>query len=158
MGIGRVKEGGTHIRPAVCIGWHPWEPSSVAGEQDCESDWIRVSCSFLSHPGARPLRSEMECPEERRQTMMQCHIIRTIRLAHCKRGPEVCEQCRAMDVERYCLLDICPPNPGMEQRRVIQVTVDGETEWCEFDVVKVFQDAEEAAAYAAEHGIEDTDL
>lgn len=89
---------------------------------------------------------------------MRDRIIRKIRLAHCKRGPEVCEQCRAMDVERYCLLDICPPNPGMEQRRVIEVTVDGETTWREFDVVKVFPNPQEAAAYAAEHGIEDTDL
>jgi hypothetical protein len=86
------------------------------------------------------------------------HIIRNIRLAHCKRGPEVCDKCRAMDVERYCLLDISPPNAGMEQRRAIQVTVDGEPAWREFDVVKVFQDAQEASAYAAQNGIEDTDL
>ena len=89
---------------------------------------------------------------------MPNHIIRRIRLAHCKRGPEVCEKCRAMDVGRYCLLDISPPNAGMEQRRVIEVTVDGETTWHEFDVVKVFQDAQEAETYAAANGIEDTDL
>jgi hypothetical protein len=63
-----------------------------------------------------------------------------------------------MDAERYCLLDICPPNAGMEQRRVIEVTLDGETTWREFDVVRVFEDAREAEAYAAENGITDTDL
>ena len=89
---------------------------------------------------------------------MPNHIIRRIRLAHCKRGPEVCDKCREMDVERICLLDICPPNPGLEQRRVIEVTIDGETTWREFDVVKVFRDAQEAAAYAAENGILDAEL
>jgi hypothetical protein len=86
---------------------------------------------------------------------MSGHIIRKIRLAHCKRGPEVCEKCREMDVERICLLDICPPDAELVQRRVIEVTVDGETEWREFDVVRVFADEQEAAAYAAQNGIED---
>jgi hypothetical protein len=86
---------------------------------------------------------------------MTCHIIRKIRLAHCKRGPAVCEKCRQMDVERICLLDICPPDAGQMQRRVIEVLVDGKTEWHEFDVVRMFADEQEAKAYAAQNGIED---
>jgi hypothetical protein len=62
-----------------------------------------------------------------------------------------------MDVDRICLLDICPPDAGLVQRRVIEVTIDGETEWREFDVVRVFADEQEAAAYAAQNGIEDID-
>jgi hypothetical protein len=89
---------------------------------------------------------------------MPRHIIRRVKLAHCKRGPEVCEECREMDFERICLLDICPPNAGLEQRRVIEVTIDGETTWREFDVVRVFGNVQEAAAYAAENGIQDADL
>jgi hypothetical protein len=84
---------------------------------------------------------------------MPCHIIRRIRIAHCKRGPEVCEKCREMDAERICLLDVCPPDPGQVQRRVIEVTVNGQTEWREFDVLRVFADKQEAAAYAAQNGI-----
>ncbi|MBN1977922.1 MAG: hypothetical protein JW918_11010 [Anaerolineae bacterium] len=87
--------------------------------------------------------------------MSSCHIIRKIRLAHCKRGPEVCEKCREMDVERICLLDISPPDAGLVQRRVIEVTIEGEKAWREFDVVRAFADEEEAAAYAAQNGIED---
>jgi hypothetical protein len=60
-----------------------------------------------------------------------------------------------MDVERICLLDICPPDAGLVQRRVIEVTIDGQTEWREFDVVRAFADEGEAAAYAAQNGIED---
>lgn len=86
---------------------------------------------------------------------MSSHIIRRIRTAHCKRGPSVCEKCREMDVERICLLDICPPDAGQMQRRVIEVTVGSETEWREFDVVRAFADEEEAVAYAAQNGIED---
>lgn len=81
------------------------------------------------------------------------YIIRRIRLAHCKRGPELCALCRAMDVETYCLLDIDPPRPGMVQRRVIQVVVDGEPVWREFDVVRAFDSRDEAAAYAATAGL-----
>ncbi len=88
----------------------------------------------------------------------QRYIIRRIRLAHCKRGPEVCEQCREMDVERICLLDINPPHPGEVQRRVIQVAVGGEEVWREFDVVMAFECEEDARVYAAEHGVEDVEM
>lgn len=82
------------------------------------------------------------------------YIIRKLRLAHCKRGPERCEKCREMDAERLCLLDICPPDVGMLQRRVIQVG----DEWREFDVVKVFESVDEAQGYAAAHQITDIQL
>ena len=85
---------------------------------------------------------------------MPHHIIRKIRLAHCKRGPSICEKCREMDVEKICLLDISPPGVGELQRRVIQVNVDGEEVWREFDVVRTFESEEEARAYADENGIE----
>ena len=89
---------------------------------------------------------------------MACHIIRRIRLAHCKRGPATCEKCREMDAEPICLLDICPPDPGLMQRRVIEVEGDGEVTWREFDVVLVFDSEEEARAYAAMEGIEDVEI
>ena len=88
---------------------------------------------------------------------MPHHIIRRIRTAHCKRGPELCAKCREMDRARICLLDICPPDQGLLQRRVIEVNVDGERAWREFDVVRVFEDEKEAAAYAAQHGITDVE-
>jgi hypothetical protein len=87
---------------------------------------------------------------------MSCHIIRTIRLAHCKRGPDRCEHCHQMDAGVPCLLDICPPDPGMVQRRVIEVAQpDGSSAWCEYDVMMVFESADAARAYAEQHGIED---
>jgi hypothetical protein len=63
-----------------------------------------------------------------------------------------------MDTERICLLDICPPNPGQVQRRVIEVNVDGEIAWREFEVVRVFEDEREAMAFAVREGIADIDL
>ncbi len=89
---------------------------------------------------------------------MDRHIIRKIRLAHCKRGPERCEKCRAMDAERICLLDVCLPDAGMMQRRVIQLTIDGEEVWREFDVVKVFENEQEASDYARENDIQDAEF
>ncbi len=82
------------------------------------------------------------------------YIIRKIRLAHCKRGPERCAKCREMDEERICLLDVCPPDYGLLQRPVIQV---GDT-WREYDVVRSFENAGEARDYAAEHHISDVEL
>jgi hypothetical protein len=89
---------------------------------------------------------------------MPHHIIKKIRLAHCKRGPRVCAKCREMDVEKICLLDVCPPGAGEMQRRVIQVNVGGEAVWREFDVVRAFESEAEARAYANENGIEDAEF
>ena len=86
---------------------------------------------------------------------MSPYIIRRIRLAHCKRGPAVCEECREMDEEKICLLDICPPDQGMVQRRVIELTRDGESVWHEFDIVRAFESKEEAREYAEQNGIDD---
>jgi hypothetical protein len=85
-------------------------------------------------------------------------VIRSIRLAHCKRGPERCAQCREMDSERICLLDVDPADRGLVQRRVLELEVDGRREWREFDVLRVFADAAEARAFAAAEGIEDVRL
>ena len=82
------------------------------------------------------------------------YIIRRIRLAHCSRGPERCEQCRRMDVEKVALLDIEPPHPGEMARRVIEVELGGEKVWREFDVVRAFDTEAEALQYAAAHGLE----
>ena len=86
------------------------------------------------------------------------YLIRRIRMAHCARGPELCEQCRALDREAPALLDIDPPNPGMVARRVIEVQVDGQSAWREYDVVQTFESEDEAWAYAAAHGVGDIEL
>lgn len=89
---------------------------------------------------------------------MPRYIIRTIRQAHCARGPELCAKCREMDVPKICLLDIDPPNQGREARRTIEVDIGGRKEWREFDVVRTFDSEAEARRYAAENGIVDIDL
>ena len=89
---------------------------------------------------------------------MSHHIIRTIRTTHCKRGPQRCAICRQMNAARICLLDIDPPQPGMMQRRTIEVEIDGKRVWREFDVVRAFASEEQALAYAATHHIQDIAL
>jgi hypothetical protein len=86
------------------------------------------------------------------------YIIRSTRLAHCKRGPLVCEKCKEMDVARICLLDIDPPDLGMVQRRVIEVELGEERAWREFDIVRVFGSEQEAQEYASAHNIADVEL
>jgi hypothetical protein len=63
-----------------------------------------------------------------------------------------------MDQEQPCLLDVCPPDAGMMQRRIIQVVKEGEETWCEFDVVRAFADEQEALEYARANGVEDVQL
>jgi len=89
---------------------------------------------------------------------MSRYIIRRMRLAHCKRGPVVCEECRQMDEEKMCLLDICPPDEGMGQRRVIEIHRGGESVWREFDIARAFESKEEAREYADQNGIEDVEF
>lgn len=88
---------------------------------------------------------------------MSSYVIRKIRMAHCKRGPDRCEACRSLVAEKVCLLDVCPPQ-GELQRRVIKLLRDGEENWYEFDIVKVFENQDDARHFAAEHDIEDIEL
>jgi hypothetical protein len=106
------------------------------------------------------VRNRQKCPTtvSGTEAAVSRYIIRRIRLAHCKRGPAVCVQCREMDQARICLLDISPPHPGEVQRRVIQVSLGGELAWREYDVVRAFETREEALAYAEEHTISDVEL
>ena len=80
-------------------------------------------------------------------------IIAKIRIAHCKRGPAVCELCREYDEGRHCLLDIDPEDRGLMQRRAIEVTRGPSSGWHEFDIVKVFVDEDEATRYAESEAI-----
>ena len=89
---------------------------------------------------------------------MADHIIRRIRLAHCKRGPDRCAKCREMDQEKICLLQLFSPGTSLAQRRTIQVQDNGEPIWREFEVVKAFDTEAEAREYAVEHGLEDIQL
>ncbi len=81
-------------------------------------------------------------------------IITKIRLAHCKRGPSICELCREFDEGRFCLLDVDPEDRGLMQRRAIEVKRGPTSEWREFDVVKIFDDQEQAERYAEAESID----
>ena len=68
---------------------------------------------------------------------MKKAIIQKITLGHCARGIQTCPKCREFYTRKYCLLDICPD--GNAARRVIEVEIDGEKVWREFDIIKVFK-------------------
>lgn len=89
------------------------------------------------------------------RTVASRYAIRRLRTVHCKRGPATCAICREMNREAICLLDIDVPHPGEMQRRVLQVLVEGEPVWREYDVVREFENEQQARAYATENGIVD---
>jgi hypothetical protein len=99
-------------------------------------------------------RSARDAPEGENPVTKR-YIIRAIKLAHCKRGPQRCEKCREMDVEKICLLDIAPDDYGLLQRRMIEVEWEGERTLREFDIVKTFESEDEAREYARENHIAD---
>ncbi len=92
------------------------------------------------------------------EATMDRYVIRVVRTAHCKRGPDRCEECRRLDRAAICLLDLAPPDAGLVQRRVMPVEIGGETVWREYDVVRAFSDEAEARDYARAHGIADVVL
>ena len=85
-------------------------------------------------------------------------IIRKIRLAHCKKGPDRCEQCREMKEEKICLLKLFSPDSDRIQRRMIEIHRDGEKVWYAFDIIRMFEKRAEAESYAAENGIQDVEF
>ncbi|HNV69471.1 MAG TPA: hypothetical protein PKO06_07240 [Candidatus Ozemobacteraceae bacterium] len=84
------------------------------------------------------------------------HLIRRMSLPHCKRGPMRCAKCKAGEGQIvFSLIDVFPPNRGMVQRPVTEVTIDGTKQYLEYDVVKVFATEAEARAFAAQHQLTD---
>ena len=117
-----------------------------------------------AHPGtadesAKPSGEDRQIPFDlaapRESLPVPRYVIRTIRFAHCKRGPDVCPECRELDAETICLLDLCPPRQGEVQRRMVELDREGEPVWREFDISRSFDTKVEALAYAEVHGIED---
>jgi hypothetical protein len=82
---------------------------------------------------------------------MRCAIIQKIALAHCARGIRTCPKCREVYTRKYCLLDICVE--GNAARPVIEVEINGEKVWREFDIIKIFETCDEAIAYAEVHRV-----
>lgn len=79
----------------------------------------------------------------------ECQIIRRVMYPISKR-PTMNQE------SRVALVNICPENRGMVARPTTTIIVDGEPVMFEYDVVKVFDTVASARAYAAEHGIKDS--
>lgn len=78
-------------------------------------------------------------------------IIRKTTMLHCKRGISDCEKCQNIYSQKYCLLDIEPK--GDYQRPVIEVLINDKKMWVEYDVIKIFNNLNEAQKYAKENNI-----
>ncbi|MEM3563600.1 MAG: hypothetical protein QXS27_04995 [Candidatus Jordarchaeaceae archaeon] len=76
------------------------------------------------------------------------YLIRKMSVPHCARGHLRCEKCRIMEKEKkICLLKVYF-EPGEIARPVIDIYVDGEKKFCEYDLIKTFENEEEAKRYA----------
>jgi hypothetical protein len=85
-------------------------------------------------------------------------IIRRISPPHCARGPSRCEKCKeAAQTKMLCLLRVYLA-PSQIARPVIYLKKDGMDSYFAFDVMKRFEDENQAIEYAKQHGIVDVDL
>ena len=73
---------------------------------------------------------------------------------HCQRGSRGCEKCRklAEEGEKYCLIELFGRG-GMIARPMIEVEINGDKTFSEFDLLMVFENHREATNYALKNGI-----
>lgn len=88
----------------------------------------------------------------------QCLAIRKQRPIHCARGPLRCDKCRAAAAQPAVarLLDVCPT--GDYARPTVTVVRDGKSVTRVYDVLQSFATDDEAARFAAAHGLTDVVL
>lgn len=89
----------------------------------------------------------------------ECLAIHVMKKGHCARGPASCEKCKTAAAEpaRPKLLDLCPW-PADAARPVVELVRGGEKTYRVYEVLKSFDTAEEARAFAAQYGLEDVKL
>ncbi|MHA1961278.1 MAG: hypothetical protein ACW99U_13730 [Candidatus Thorarchaeota archaeon] len=83
-------------------------------------------------------------------------IIRRMTVPHCARGPSRCEKCKeAAQIERICLVRVFFDHGGIA-RPMMEIEREGAKLLLEFDVVRVFEDENEARDYATTNNISDS--
>lgn len=87
-----------------------------------------------------------------------CLAIRLLKPMHCARGPSRCEKCKAAGEKPAApkLLDVCPY--GDAARPTVEVERAGKKTFRAYDVIKSFNDIDEARAFATKHGLTDVAL
>jgi len=80
-----------------------------------------------------------------------CHIIRVITIPLTKKPASITKHVIA-------LLDTCISKEIVQQRPVIEVIRNGQKEFREYEVIRIFKDELEARHYARLHGLTDIAL
>ena len=85
-------------------------------------------------------------------------IIRVMSTPHCARGPKGCEGCReAAKIKKICLLRVFFDH-GYMARPMIELERDGERSLLEYDVLRIFENKDEALKYARKNNLTDVIL
>ena len=75
------------------------------------------------------------------------YVMKKLAVPHCKRGPDRCEACRDHNAERWCLLDVDPPDQDLIQRPVLEFSWHGERQIRVYDVIRSFAGEDEAQTF-----------
>ncbi|MEM2145061.1 MAG: hypothetical protein QW279_06855 [Candidatus Jordarchaeaceae archaeon] len=81
------------------------------------------------------------------------YVIRKMSIPHCARGPLRCEKCKEMEKEKkICLLKV-NFEAGEVTRPIIEINKNGKKCLCEYDIVKTFENENEAKEYAKRNSL-----
>ena len=81
------------------------------------------------------------------------YVIREMKMMHCAKGPERCEKCRDMAKNSNFSLIKLLPGHSMVARPVLEVEINGEKQYFEYDIVQIFDNKGAAEEYSKEHHI-----
>lgn len=85
---------------------------------------------------------------------MTHHVLKKMARIHCARGPKRCKICKEYaEDKRWALLIVNPDENPMATRPMIELEVDGEMVFQQFDVLAYYDDIKEALNYVEEKGI-----
>lgn len=93
---------------------------------------------FLAVETTGSKTTELATPMMEQDGPVVKYLMKRMRVPHCKRGPQRCEICRTQNVEKWCLLDVDPPDQDKVQRPVLEFVCQGERLIRVFDVLKSF--------------------
>ncbi|TFG08078.1 MAG: hypothetical protein EU539_03350 [Promethearchaeota archaeon] len=82
-------------------------------------------------------------------------IIKKMVPIHCARGPKVCEKCKALTLEgkKLCLIKVYL-KPSNVTRPITEIYVGCRRIIGEFDILKIFEDNEEALKYSRNNNVD----
>ncbi|TFG26414.1 MAG: hypothetical protein EU532_09845 [Promethearchaeota archaeon] len=82
-------------------------------------------------------------------------IIKKMIPIHCAKGPEYCEKCRTLEMKgkKFCLIKVYL-KAGNIARPMTEIYVGCQKIFGEYDILKIFENSDEAVKYSSKNNID----